>query len=84
MPLRLKGRILNTRRATRLVHLLTVHYPFHILEKTVNDLEGLCCGYPSLVLGETVQSLKYRPDVLLSNSKKLLEKCFCVSLSWVV
>ena len=84
MPLRLKGRILNTRRATRLVHLLTVHYPFHILEKTVNDLEGLCCGYPSLVLGETVQSLKYRPDVLLSNSKELLEKCFCVSLSWVV
>jgi hypothetical protein len=81
MPLRLKGRILNTRRATRLVHLLTVHYPFHIMEKTVNDLEGLCRGYPSLVLGETVQSLKYRLYVLLSNSKELLEKFFCVSLS---
>ena len=80
MPLHLKGRIINTRRATRLVHLLTVHYPFHILEKTVNDLEGLRCRYPSLVLGETVLSLKYRLDVLLSNSQELLEKCFCVSL----
>ena len=81
MPLRLKGRIINTQRATRLVHLLTVHYPFHILEKTVNNLEGLCCGYPSLVLSETVQSLKYRLDILLSDSKELLEKFFCVSLS---
>jgi hypothetical protein len=81
MPLRLKGRIINTQRATRLVHLLTVHYPFHILEKTVNDLEGLCCRYPSLVLGETVQSLKYRLDVLLSNSKELFEYFFCVSSS---
>ena len=73
MPLRLKGKIINTRWATRLVHLLTAHYPFHILEKTVNDLEGLCCRYPSLILGETVQSLKYRLDVLLSDSKELLE-----------
>ena len=54
MPLRLKGRILNTRRATRLVHSLTVQYPLHILEKTVDDPEGLRCGYPSLLLGESV------------------------------
>jgi hypothetical protein len=34
--------------------LLTVHHLFHILEKAVDDLEGLCGGYPSLVLGESV------------------------------
>ena len=54
MPLRLEGRFLNTRQATSLVHLLTVHYPFHILEKAVDDLEGLYCRYPSLIHGEPV------------------------------
>jgi hypothetical protein len=77
MPRRLKGRILNTQRATRLVYLLTVHHLFHILEKAVDDLEGLRRGYPSLVLGESVYPLQYRLDVLLS--KELLEKLFCVS-----
>ena len=36
------------------VYLLTVHYLFHILEKAMDDLKGLCCRYPSLVHGEPV------------------------------
>jgi hypothetical protein len=50
--------------------LLTIHYHSHVLEKAVDNLEGLRSGYPSLVQGEPVQSLKYRLDVLVS--KKLL------------
>jgi hypothetical protein len=34
--------------------LLTVHHLFHILKKGVDDLEGLCGGYPSLVHSESV------------------------------
>ena len=79
MDLRLKGRILNTRQVTSLVHLLTVHYPSYILEKAMNDLEGLCCRYPSLVLGESIQPFQNRLYVLLS--KELLENIFYVSLS---
>jgi hypothetical protein len=82
MPRRLKGRILNSQRATRLVYLLTVHYLFHILEKDVDDLQGLCCSYPSLVLGESVYPLQNLLDVLLS--KELLENFFCVVLSQVI
>ena len=54
MPCRLDGMILNAQLVTILVYLLTTHYRFHILEKAVDDLEGLCCGYPSLVLGESL------------------------------
>jgi hypothetical protein len=82
MPRRLKGKVLNIQCATSLVYLLTVHYLFHILEKAVDDLEGLCCGYPSLVDGESVQPLEYRLDVLLS--EELLNKFFCVASSQVM
>ena len=74
MPCRLQGRSINTQQATRLVYLLTFHYHSHILNKTVDDLEGLRCGYPSLVLGESIQPLEYRLDALLS--KELLNQLF--------
>ena len=54
MPRRLKRKDLDTQQATKLVYLLTVQYLFHILEKAVDDLEGLCCRYPSLVHGEPI------------------------------
>ena len=65
--------------------LLTFHCHSHILEKATDDLEGLRCGYLSLVQGESVQPLKYRLDVLLS-TKVILNKLFCVALlvSWEI
>ena len=81
MPCRLEGGS-SAQRATSWVYLLTIHYHLHILDKTVNDLEGLCCGYPSLILGESIQSLEHRLYVLLS--KELLNKLFCVALSQVI
>ena len=70
MPCRLEERILNTQRATILRYLHTIHYYLHIMDKAVDDLEGLRCSYPSLVLGESVEPFQYRLDVLLS--KELL------------
>ena len=58
--------------------LLTVNDILHILEKTIDNLEGLCRGYPSLILREPIQSLKYRLDVL-TPEKLLLDKRFCVA-----
>ena len=69
--------ILNAQRATSLVYLLTVHYLVHILEKAVDDLEGLCCSCQSFVVGESVEPLEYRLDVLLS--EELLKKFFCIA-----
>jgi hypothetical protein len=56
--------------------LLTVNYILHILEKTIDDLEGLRGSYPSLIPSEPIQPLKYRLDVL-PPEELLLEKCFC-------
>ena len=47
-----------------LVNLLTVSHIPHILEKTIDDLEGLRRSYPSLIPSEPIQPLKYRLDVL--------------------
>jgi len=45
---------LYTQRVTNLVDLLTVgDYP-HILDKTMDNLKGLCSGQFRLVLGESV------------------------------
>jgi hypothetical protein len=60
------------------VDLLTVNDILHILEKTIDNLEGLCRSYPSLILSEPIQSLKYRLDVL-SPEKLLLDKRLCVA-----
>ena len=53
---------------------LTVHHHPHILDKTINDFEGLRGSYPSLILGEPIQPLEYCFDLLLSN--KFLKKKF--------
>jgi hypothetical protein len=62
------------------VNLLTVNRIPHILEKTIDDLEGLRRSYPSLILGEPIQPLKHRLDVL-PPEELLLDKSFCVALS---
>jgi hypothetical protein len=46
--------------------LLTVHDRPHILDETVDNLEGLSCSNPRLVLRESVESLQDRLDVLIS------------------
>jgi hypothetical protein len=61
-----------------LVNLLTVNHIPHILEKTIDDLEGLRRSYPSLILSEPIQPLKYRLDVL-PPEELLLDKRFCVA-----
>jgi len=57
--------------------LLTVHFHPHIPKETVNDLESLSCGSPSLVLRESVESLQDRLDVILS----ILEEFDYIALS---
>jgi hypothetical protein len=59
--------------------LLTANDHPHIMHKTVDDLEGLHCGHPSLVLGESVQPLEHRIDYVLP--EKLLNRFLCISLS---
>ena len=46
--------LLNTQRATNFVGLLTPHYHSHILDKTIDDFEGLRCGDSSLILRESI------------------------------
>ena len=58
--------------------MLTVNHIPHILEKTINDLEGLRRSYPSLIISEPIQPLKYRVDVL-PPEELLLDKRFCVA-----
>jgi hypothetical protein len=58
--------------------LLTVNHIPHILEKTIDDTEGLRRSYPSLILSKPIQPLKYRLDVL-PPEKLLLDKRFCVA-----
>ena len=62
------------------MNLLTVNHIPHILEKTIDDLEGLRRSYPSLILSEPIQPLKYRVDVL-PPEQLLLDKRFCVAQS---
>ena len=83
MPCRLEGRSFKTQRPESLAYLLTVHHYSHALDKTVDDLEGLRCSYPSLVQGEPVQPFKYRLNVLLS-TKELLGQFFCMELGQVI
>jgi hypothetical protein len=58
--------------------LLTVNHIPHILEKTIDDLEGLRRSHPSLILSEPIQPLKYRLDVP-PPEELLLDKGFCVA-----
>ena len=56
-----------------LVDWLTVNHIPHITEKTINNIEGLHRSYPSLILSEPIQPLKYHLDVL-PPEKLLLDK----------
>jgi hypothetical protein len=58
--------------------LLTVNHIPHILEKTIDDLEGLRHSHPSLILSEPIQPLKYCLDVP-PPEELLLDKGFCVA-----
>jgi hypothetical protein len=58
--------------------LLTVNHIPHILEKTMDNPEGLRRSYPSLIPSEPIQSLKYCLYVL-SPEEQLLDKSFCVA-----
>jgi hypothetical protein len=58
--------------------LLTVNHIPHILEKTVDDPEGLRPSHPILIPSETIQPPKYRLDVL-PPVEQLLDKRFCVA-----
>jgi hypothetical protein len=52
--------------------LLTVHHHPHILDKAINDFEGLRGSYPGLILCEPVQPPEYFLDLLFSEN--LLDK----------
>jgi hypothetical protein len=56
------------------VHLLTIHDHPCFLDKTVDDLKSLPCGYLSLILSELVQPLEHCFDVILSQKFELLGK----------
>ena len=56
----------------------TINHIPYILEKTIDDLEGLRRSYPSFILSEPIQPLKYRLDVLLPE-KPFLDKRFYVA-----
>jgi hypothetical protein len=51
--------------------LLTVNNTPHILEKTMDDLEGLRRSHPSLIPSEPIQPLKYRFDVFAPEEQLL-------------
>ena len=61
---------------------LTIYDRSHILDETVDDLKRLRCCCPSLVLGESVQPLKDRLDVILP--EKLLYKFLCIALDQAI
>jgi hypothetical protein len=69
----------STLSGTSLVDLLTIHYYLHILDKTMDDLENLCHGLPSLVLRQSVQPLDHRLHFLLTS--KLPNKFFFIHKS---
>ena len=68
-------------QVTSLGDLLTVHRHPHSLNKTVDNLKDLCCGYPSFVLRESIQPLENCVNVL--PSRKLLYKFLSVTLNQV-
>jgi hypothetical protein len=78
---RLMRTVLSRCRIRGQARLLTVHDRAHILGETVDDLENLSPGRPSPILRESVQPLRDRLDVLLSEN--LFDKFDCVFLSKV-
>ena len=60
--------ILYTQRVTSLIDLLTVGDDIQILNETIDDVKDLCCSQFRLVLGEPVQPLENRLDILLQTA----------------
>ena len=79
MPRRLKGKMLNNQRLSTQMYFLTVNDRPHILGETVNNLKRLHRRRPSLILGQSIQPLKYGLDPILS--KELLYEFLCMALS---
>jgi hypothetical protein len=75
----LEGRLLNRQWLTSQIQSPTVYDHPHILNETVDNLKRLRCRRPSLVLGESVQPLENRIDLILS--KKFICESLCVPLS---
>jgi len=71
--------MLNSQRLISQIYYLTVYDHPHILEEAIDDLERLRRRRPSLVLSESVQPLKNRIDLILS--EKFLYKFLCIPLS---
>jgi hypothetical protein len=79
-----KGRISQSQRVATRVSLLTIHDNPHILDKTIDDLENLRCGDPTLVQGELIQPFQHQwHHLIVIPSKELLYKCPCVALSQI-
>ena len=57
---------------------LTVYDRPHILEETIDDIKRLRGRHPSLIQGQSVQPLKNRIDIILS--QELLYKFLCIAL----
>jgi hypothetical protein len=57
--------------------MFTVRDHPHILDETVNNLEGLSCGNPSLVSRQSVKPLQDCLDILLS----LRYKFDCIAMN---
>jgi hypothetical protein len=64
-------------------NLLTVGDYLHILDKAMDNFKDLRGGQFGLVLGESVQPLENRLDILLSSAQPL-DKFLCVTLCQVV
>ena len=45
--------------------LLTVHDHAHILHKLIDDIKGLCCSRPGLILREPIYSPQHRLNLAL-------------------
>ena len=50
----LEGRIFNSQRVTSPVLLLTIHNHLHILDKTVDHVQGLHGSHLGLLMGEPI------------------------------
>ena len=59
--------------------LLTVHDRRHVLDKTVDDIQGVNCSSPSLIVRESIQPFEDSLDLLLSES--FLDKYDCILMS---
>jgi len=64
------------------VSLLTNQNLRHVLNEAVDDLEGLSRGGPSLILGESVQPLEDRLNILLTEN--LFGEFDCAALSKMI